>query len=85
MTIFWFIMPVPGHTDMQNRGKGDRERGRGGRQGRDVKGKGKGRRETNECNESYVVLAVIWSKEQDKWLAECAELVAGVSPAVAAE
>ena len=32
-----------------------------------VKGKGKGRRETNE---SSVVLAVIWSKEQDKWLAE---------------
>ena len=36
-----------------------------------VKGKEKGRMETNE---SYVVLAVIWSKEADKWLAECAEL-----------
>jgi hypothetical protein len=33
--------------------------------------KGKGKRETRE---SYVVLAVIWSKEQDKWLAECAKL-----------
>jgi len=33
--------------------------------------KGKGKRETRE---SYVVLAVIWSKEQDRWLAECAQL-----------
>jgi hypothetical protein len=32
---------------------------------------GAGRRETTE---SYVVLAVVWSKEQDKWLAECAKL-----------
>ena len=34
-----------------------------------VKGKGK-----REMRESYVVLAVIWSKEQDKWLAECTKL-----------